>query len=114
MDRRTRPEQEHLPLGRCRIKILGDLEPVRALLPIRFIPETTNSAGFGRTPGPDGSAGHRHRPGDTAGYHPVSRESTHCSGNLARGIGAQSDREISPPIGRVLQDGTELAQGLDC
>ena len=39
MDRRTRPEQEHLPLGRCRIKILGDLEPVRALLPIRFIPE---------------------------------------------------------------------------
>ena len=46
MDRRTRPEQEHLPLGRCRIKILGDLEPVRALLPIRFIPETTNSAGL--------------------------------------------------------------------
>ena len=50
-DRRTRPEQEHLPLGRCRIKILGDLEPVRALLPIRLIPETTNSAGFGGTPG---------------------------------------------------------------
>jgi hypothetical protein len=41
MDRRTRPERAHLPLGRCRIKILGDLEPVRALLPIRFIPETT-------------------------------------------------------------------------
>jgi hypothetical protein len=53
-------------------------------------------------------------PGATAGYHPVSRESTHCSGNLARGIGVQSDHEISPPIGRVLQDGTELAQGLDC
>jgi hypothetical protein len=85
MDRRTRPEQEHLPPGRCRIKILGDLEPVRALLPIRFIPETTNSAGFGETPGPDGSAGHRHWPGDTAGYHPVMAR-VQPDGSLVSGL----------------------------
>jgi hypothetical protein len=35
-------------------------------------------------------------------------------GNLAHGLGVQSDHEISPPIGRVRQDGTELAQRLDC
>jgi len=29
---------------------------------------------------PDGSAGHRHWPGDTAGYHPVSGDGSQGSG----------------------------------
>jgi hypothetical protein len=76
-------------------------------------PRAGLSTPMGRPPSDDYTRSANSSHPNTTGYQ-FSRESTHCSGNLARGIGAQSDREISPPIGRVLQDGTELAQGLDC
>jgi hypothetical protein len=54
---------------------------------------------------------------DTSIDHVIQRVITRSHGlalvGLAHGLGVKGDHEISPPIGRVLQDGTEFAQRLD-